>query len=124
MLNADQLNTLKWYVDTALAVHANFKSCTGMAMTMDQAAMLSMSQNQKLNAKSSMTSELVVIDDARTMMLWTKLFMEELGDKIDKNILYQDSKSAILLGNNGRESAGKQSCSNRILSKAQILLVL
>ena len=35
--------------------------------------------------------------------------MEEQGYAIDKNILYQDNKSAILLENNGRKSVGKQS---------------
>ena len=43
-------------------------------------------------------------------MLWTKLFVEEQGYKIDENILYQDNKSAIMLEKNGRKSAGKQSC--------------
>ena len=35
--------------------------------------------------------------------------MEEQGYKVDKNILYQDNISAILLENDGRKSAGKQS---------------
>ena len=49
-------------------------------------------------------------DDATTMMLWTKLFMEEQGYKIDENVLFQDNKSAILMEKNGRERMGKQSC--------------
>ena len=48
-------------------------------------------------------------DDATTMMLLTKLFMEEQGYKIEENILYQDNKSAILLEKNGRNIMGKQS---------------
>ena len=43
------------------------------------------------------------------MILWTKLFLEEQGHGIKKNILYQDNKSAILLETNGRRSAGKRS---------------
>ena len=35
--------------------------------------------------------------------------MEELGYTIDKNILKQDNKAAILLETNGRKSAGKRS---------------
>ena len=35
--------------------------------------------------------------------------MEEQGYNIDKNILFQDNKSAILLETNGRKSAGKRS---------------
>ena len=44
LLRADQLNILKWYVDAAFAVHTDFKSHTGMAMTMGQGAIVSMSQ--------------------------------------------------------------------------------
>ena len=86
---------IKWYVDTSFAVHADFKSHTGVAMTMGKGAIMSMSQKQKLNTKSSTISELVGADDATTIMLWTKLFMEEQGYKIDENILYQDNKSAV-----------------------------
>ena len=109
-LSAEQLNILKWFVDAAYAVHADFKSHTGMTMTMAQGAIMSMSRKQKLNTKSSTTAELVGADDAATMMLWTKLFMEEQGYKIEENVLYQDKKSAILLEKNGRKSMGKQSC--------------
>ena len=76
-LSAEQLNILKWFVDAAFAVHADFKSYTGMTMTMGQGTIMSMSRKQKLNTKSSTTAELVGADDATTMMLWTKLFMEE-----------------------------------------------
>ena len=109
-LHADQLNMLKWYVDTAFAVHADFKSHTRVAMTMGKGAMMSMSRKQKLNTISSTKSELVGADDATTIMLWTKLFMKEQGYKIDENIHYQDNKSEILLEKNGRKSTGKQSC--------------
>ena len=109
-LSAEQLNRLKWFVDAAYAVHADFKSHTGMTMAMGQGAIMSMSRKQKLNTKSSTTAELVGADDAATMMLWTKLFLEEQGYKIEENVLYQDKKSAILLERNGRKSMGKQSC--------------
>ena len=51
----------------------------------------------------------MAVNDAVTMILWTKLFLEEQGYYIEKNILYQDNKSAILLETNGRKSAGKRS---------------
>jgi hypothetical protein len=68
-----------------------------------------MSRKQKLNTRSSTEGELVGVDDAMMMILWTKLFLEEQGYKIDKNILYQDNKSTILLEENGRRSAGRRS---------------
>ena len=42
-LSADQLNILKWYVEAAFAVHADFKSHTGVTMTMGKGTMMSMS---------------------------------------------------------------------------------
>ena len=54
-------------------------------------------------------AELIAVDDAVTMVLWTRLFMEHQGYPIEQNILYQDNKSAILLETNGRKSAGKRS---------------
>jgi len=43
-----------------------------------------------------------------TMILWTKSFLEEQGYAVERNILYQDNKSAILLGVNGRKSSSKR----------------
>jgi len=42
---------------------------------MAKGAITSISRKQKFNTKNS-TSELAGTDDALTMMLWTKLFME------------------------------------------------
>jgi hypothetical protein len=68
----------------------------------------SISRKQKLNTKSSTESELVGADDVSVMVLWTKLFLGEQGYEIEKNILYQDNKSAILLEINGKKSSGKR----------------
>ena len=68
-----------------------------------------MSKKQKLNIRSSTEAELVGADDAATMILWTGLFMEQQGYSLEKNILFQDNKSAILLETNRKRSAGKRS---------------
>ncbi|CAJ1935519.1 unnamed protein product [Cylindrotheca closterium] len=67
------------------------------------------SKKQKLNSQSSTEAELIGVDDAATQILWTKLFVEAQGYPVEKNILYQDNKSSILLEKNGRDSAGKRS---------------
>ena len=108
-LKADDLKIIKWYVDASFAVHPDFRSHTGGIMTMGSGAMQVISKKQKLNSRSSTEAELIGADDAATMILWTKLFMEEQGYPIERNILYQDNKSAILLETNGRTSAGKRS---------------
>ena len=78
-------------------------------MSMGDGAIISLSRKQKLNTKSSTTAELVGADDASTLILWTKLFLEKQGYDINMNILYQDNKSTMLLETNGRSSVGKQS---------------
>ena len=108
-ISADSLSVVKWYVDASFAVHPDFKSHTGAVMTMGKGAVQSLSRKQKLNTRSSTEAELVGADDAAGMILWTKLFLEEQGYGVKKNILYQDNKSAILLETNGRQSAGKRS---------------
>ena len=106
------LAILKWWIDASFAVHPDFKSHTGATMTGDNkegGAILAVSRKQKLNTRSSTESEVVGADDLMTMVLWTALFLEEQGYRIEKNIIMQDNKSAILLETNGRSSAGQRS---------------
>ena len=108
-LRADSLRVVKWYVDASFAVHPDYRSHTGAVMTMGEGATQGMSRKQKLNTRSSTEAELVGADDAATMILWTELFMDAQGYPLEKNILFQDNKSAILLETNGKRSAGKRS---------------
>ena len=61
-----------------------------------------------MNTRSSTEAELVGVDDAAAMILWTKLFLEAQGYDVKKNIIYQDNKSAILLEENGKRSSSKR----------------
>jgi hypothetical protein len=99
---------MKWHVDASFAVHPDFRSRTGGVMTFGNGALISLSRKQKLNTRSSTEAELVGADDAATMILWTKLFMEAQGYLIKNNILYQDNKSAILLETNGKKRSSKR----------------
>ena len=72
-------------------------------------SIMDLSRKQKLNTRSSTESELVGVDDASVLILWTNLFLEALGYIIKKIIIYQDNKSAILLETNVKQSAGKRS---------------
>ena len=107
-LAADDLHVVRWFVDVAYAVHPNFKSHSGWIMTMGKGAIQSGSTKQKLVTRSTCEAELVVADDASTKILWTKMFLEAQGYKVQENILYQDNKSTILLLNNGKANSGKQ----------------
>ncbi|CAJ1929296.1 unnamed protein product [Cylindrotheca closterium] len=108
-LSAESLRVMKWMIDASFAVHPDFKSHTDGTLSFGGGAAQVMSKKQKLNSRSSTEAELIAVDNVVTMILWTKLFMGWQGFLIEKNILYQDNKSAILLEENGRKSAGKRS---------------
>jgi hypothetical protein len=108
VLSVDNPQVIKWYVDASFAVHPDFKSHTGGVMTYGGGAVQTISRKQKLNTRSSTKAELVGADDAATLILWTKLFLEAQGIDIQKNILYQDNKSTILMEMNGKRSSSKR----------------
>jgi hypothetical protein len=60
---------------------------------------------QKLNTRSSTEAELVGVDDAMGMILWTRLFLEEQGYEVRDTKIYQDNQSAMLLEQNGKRSS-------------------
>ena len=78
-------------------------------MSMGAGEILSLSRKQKTNTGSSTESELVGIADSLGLMMCTKYFMEAQGYIIDSNILFQYNHSTIMLSNNGRRLAGKNS---------------
>jgi hypothetical protein len=107
-LEASDLRVIKWYVDASFAVHGDFKSHTGAAMSYGGGAPITMSRKQKLNTRSSTEAELVGADDAMNLILWTRLFLGEQGYDVLENIVFQDNKSAILLEKNGKRSSSKR----------------
>ena len=94
-------------MEKKIAVRPYFKSRTKAIVTMGKGAMRSVFRKQKLNTRSSKGDELVDIDDS-VFILWTVLFIEWQGYKNNKKILYKDNNCAIILGVNGKSSAGKR----------------
>ena len=113
-LSAEDLHLIKWFVDVAFGVHADFRSHTGGTMTFGEGAVISFSRKQRLNTRSSTEAELVGADDVSFLILWTKLFMEAQGYEVKKNILLQDNKSTILLEENGKRSSSQRTCAINI----------
>ena len=108
-LRIDEVNVIKWWADASFGVHPDFKSHTGAMMSMGGGAFQSFSKKQKLNTRSSNESELVALDDVSVHIMWTKLLLEHQGYRVDKNIVYQDNRTSMLLEINGLKSAGKRS---------------
>ena len=75
---------------------------------MGNGGLITVLQKQKLNTRNSTEAKLVSIDNMSTMVLWTRLFLEEQGYNIRKNIIFQDNKSTILLENNEKKSSSQR----------------
>ena len=77
-------------------------------MMMNHGALFALSSKQKLNTRSSTEAELVGVNDAMTMILWMKHFIEAQGYPVHENIIYQDNESSMKLEKYGRQSSGKK----------------
>jgi hypothetical protein len=101
-LEADSTHVIKWWVDAAFAVHRDMRSQTGMTMTLGKGSVYASSLRQKINTRSSTEAELVGVDDAMGMILWTRLFLENQGYEVRNTKIYQDNQSAALMERNGK----------------------
>jgi hypothetical protein len=84
------------------------KSHTGGVMIMGKGAIVSGSNKQKLNTKSSTEAELVGVDDFMSRILSVRYFVEAQGYPLGPTTVYQDNKSSILLEKHGQASSSKR----------------
>ncbi|CAL1413563.1 unnamed protein product [Linum trigynum] len=76
------------------------KSTSGYMMTFAGATVLWQSKLQKCVALSTTEAEYIAVTEACKEMLWLKKFLQELGIKQERYVLYCDSQSAIHLCQN------------------------
>jgi len=67
---------LKWYVDAAFMAHHDMKSHTDNIFTLGKNAIISNSNKQKSNMRSSTEAELYGVKDKIRKILWSKKFIE------------------------------------------------
>ena len=109
VIGIEDIEVLHTWIDASYAVHPDMKSHTGGCISYGLGIIDSGSMKQKLNSKSSTESEVVGTSDYLSRTIWVKMFLEEQGYNLKKNILYQDNQSAIRLEKNGRMSCGQKS---------------
>jgi hypothetical protein len=106
-LSCNTLDNLTWYIDGSYAIHADMKGQSGAVLVTGGCVVLSRSNKQKLNTRSSTEAELIAIDDALPTVQWTKSFMAEQGYDLE-TLIKEDNRSTMLLMKNGRLSSGKR----------------
>ena len=107
-LTVHSLTSSRWQIDGSHGVHWDCKGQTGAGMTLGEGAVLSFSWKHKVNTKSSTESELVSVDDAMPVVLWSLYFIQAQGYDMTHAHIGQDNKSAILLEKNGKFSSSKR----------------
>jgi len=106
-LECSEIGVIRWWVDASFAVHPNYRSHTGATMSLGKGSVYSSSTKQKINARSSTEAELIGVNDAMAMILWTRHFLEGQGFQVQDNVVFQDNQSTMLLARNGKQSSGK-----------------
>ena len=106
-LEASKLPISKWWIDASHAVHSTCRGHSGAALTIGKGEIMTYSRKQKINTRSSTVSELVAVNDIFPHVLWTSNFLADQDYRTRASVVYQDNRSAILLEQNGRWSAGK-----------------
>jgi hypothetical protein len=93
VLGADDLTVMNTWVDASYAVHKDFKSHTGGAVSFGRGAVVCKSAKQKLNTKSSTEAELVGASDYLPYPIWGKRLLKGQGYYLKENIFHQDNQS-------------------------------
>ena len=79
-------------------------------MSLGHGSIYSLSSKEHLKTWSSTEAELVGVNDAMSLVLWTHHFIEGQGFTVDGNEIFQDNESANLLEKNGHLLSTKQTC--------------
>jgi len=106
-ITCKDLSVLNWYIDGSYAVHEYMKGLSGSVLMIGDNVVLSWSNKQKVNTRSSTEAELIAVDDTLPMVQWTKLFMKDQGYDLE-TVVKEDNKSTMLLMKNGRLSSEKR----------------
>jgi hypothetical protein len=92
------------FIDVSFATEVDYKSRTGVVISLGGGPVYAESSKQKLNTTGSTESELVGCSDGSKNVIWLRNFLIEQGYKILPAKIYQDNKSTLALIKNGRSS--------------------
>jgi hypothetical protein len=107
ILNAGTKPQVNAYIDASYGVHADFKSHSGLVLSLGSGPIDASSTKQKINTKSSAEAELIALSDKATRAIWCREFLIHQGYTGTPAVLYQDNESTIKLSTNGVASSDR-----------------
>jgi hypothetical protein len=99
--------TINAYIDASYGVHTDYRSHTGMVITLGSGGTDIRSTKQKLNTKSSTEAELVALSDMCGKVIWHREFLIGQGMNPPPARVYQDNQSTIALVENGKSNSDR-----------------
>ena len=106
-LSANGSGILKWWLNASFSFHPNMRGHSGGGLSLGRVLPIFSSTKQNINTKSSMETEIMVVDNFMPAIWWTRYFIALQGYNVSYNSLQQDNKSSIILGDNGKSSSRK-----------------
>ena len=94
-------------VNASYGVHSDFRSHTGMVISLGSGPIDVGSTKQKLNTKSSAEAELVGLSDKTTRAIWCREFLVHQGYAMPPALVHQDNMSTIALAVKGSASSDR-----------------
>ena len=70
------MGLIRWWVDGYFAIYHDMREQSGAIMTLGKGAVVSESVKQQINCKSSIDTELVLVDDYMPKILWCGYFVD------------------------------------------------
>jgi hypothetical protein len=103
----DRTATVQAYIDASYGTHSDYRSHTGMIISVGAGAIDVRSTKQKINTKSSTEAELVALSDMCTKVIWHRAFMTAQGMDPPPARIYQDNMSTMALIDKGKSTSDR-----------------
>jgi hypothetical protein len=100
-------HTVHAYIDASYGVHDDYRSHTGMVISLGSGVIDARSTKQKLNTKSSTESELVGLSDMCGKVIWHREFLIAQGITLPPAKIYQDNQSTMHMIDRGSSTSDR-----------------
>jgi hypothetical protein len=103
----DPTHTVHAYIDASYGVHDDYRSHTGMVISLGAGSIDARSTKQKLNTKSSTEAELVGLSDMCSKVIWHREFLIGQGIDTPPARVYQDNQSTMHMVDHGSSTSDR-----------------
>ena len=104
-LSGNNILNITAYIDASYGTHNDYKSHTGIFISIGRGPIYCSSSKQKLNSKSSTEAEMIAVSDGLNHVIWLRNLLEAQGYTLPPSIIFQDNMSAISLLKTGKSQS-------------------